>query len=100
MLGYCGILIYAKISPKLAIDSANGYYLYDSNNNLIEDGTNEWISLDEMSKHIINATIAIEDKNFYSHSGFDFLRIIKAMYINIKNGETLQGASTISQQYA
>ena len=100
MLGYCGILIYAKISPKLAIDSANGYYLYDSNNNLIEDGTNEWISLDEMSKHIINATIAIEDKNFYNHSGFDFLRIIKAMFINIKNGETLQGASTISQQYA
>lgn len=100
MLGYCGILIYAKISPKLAIDSANGYYLYDSNNNLIEEGTNEWISLDEMSEHIINATIAIEDKNFYNHSGFDFLRIIKAMFVNIKNGETLQGASTISQQYA
>ena len=100
MLGYCGVLIYAKISPKLAIDSANGYYLYDSNNNLIEEGTNEWISLDEMSKHIINATIAIEDKNFYNHSGFDFLRIIKAMFVNIKNGETLQGASTISQQYA
>lgn len=100
MLGYCGVLIYAKISPKLAIDSANGYYLYDNNNNLIEEGTNEWISLDEMSEHIINATIAIEDKNFYSHSGFDFLRIIKAMFINIKNGETLQGASTISQQYA
>ena len=100
MLGYYGILIYAKISPKLAIDSANGYYLYDSNNNLIEEGTNEWISLDEMSEYIINATIAIEDKNFYKHSGFDFLRIIKAMFINIKNRETLQGASTISQQYA
>lgn len=53
-----------------------------------------------MSPYIIDATISIEDKNFYSHSGFDYLRIIKAMLINIKNGKTLQGASTITQQYA
>lgn len=100
MLAYCGILIYAKLSPKLPIDSANGYYLYNSEENIIEEGTDEWISLDEMSSYIINATISIEDKNFYKHNGFDYLRIMKAMLINIKNGETLQGASTITQQYA
>jgi len=93
-------LVYAKLSPKLPIDSANGYYLYDNKGQIIEEGTNEWISLDEMSPHIIEATISIEDKNFYKHSGFDYLRIIKALIINIKNGETLQGASTITQQYA
>lgn len=53
-----------------------------------------------MSPYIINATISIEDKNFYNHSGFDYLRIMKAMLINIKNRKTLQGASTITQQYA
>ena len=88
------------MSPKLPIDSANGYYLYDSEGNIIEEGTNEWISLDEMSSYIIDATISIEDKNFYNHGGFDYLRIMKAMLVNIKNGETLQGASTITQQYA
>lgn len=97
---YSGILIYAKLSPKLAIDSANGYYIYDSEGNRVEDGGNEWLPLSEMSPYIINATISIEDKNFYKHGGFDYLRILKAMFVNITNGKTLQGASTITQQYA
>ena len=53
-----------------------------------------------MSKYIIDATIATEDKNFFKHQGFDFLRILKSLYINTKNGDNLQGASTITQQYA
>ena len=97
---YGGIYLYAKTTPKLSINSANSFYLYDSNNNLVSGNNDEWIGLDEISKHLINATIAIEDKNFYSHQGFDFLRIVKALYTNIKNGKNLQGASTISQQYA
>ena len=39
MLAYCGVLIYAKLSPKLPIDSANGYYLYDSEGNIIEESS-------------------------------------------------------------
>ena len=97
---YGGIYLYAKITPKLSINSANSFYLYDSSGNLVSANNDEWISLNEISEHLINATIAIEDKNFYSHQGFDFLRIAKALYINIKNGKNLQGASTISQQYA
>ena len=86
--------------PKLAVDGANGYYLYDSNNALYTgSASQDWASLDEISKDTINATISIEDKNFYKHQGFDFLRIIKAMLINIQNGDTSQGASTITQQY-
>ena len=95
-----GLYIYAKISPKLPINSANGYYLYDKNNNLFNGNNEEWISLDNISPNLINATISIEDKNFYKHKGFDFLRIIKAMTTNITNKKTLQGASTITQQYA
>ena len=97
---YGGIYLYAKVTPKLSINSANSFYLYDTNGNLISGNNDEWISLDEISKHLINATIAIEDKNFFNHQGFDFLRIMKALYINIKNKKNLQGASTISQQYA
>jgi len=97
---YGGLYLYAKVTPKLSINSANSFYLYDSNNNLVSGNNDEWISLNEISEHLINATIAIEDKYFYKHQGFDFLRILKALYINIKNGKNLQGASTISQQYA
>ena len=53
-----------------------------------------------IDKDLINATISIEDKRFYSHNGFDYIRIIKSMYNNIKKGNIVEGASTISQQYA
>ena len=98
---YIGIYIYAKTWPKLDISTANSFYLYDNENHLFTGGnSNDWISLDNISKYMVDATISIEDKNFYNHKGFDFPRIIKAMYINIINRKTLQGASTISQQYA
>ena len=57
------------------------------------------ISLEDINYNLINAVISVEDKNFYQHHGFDYLRIAKAMYLNIKNGKITQGASTISQQY-
>ena len=96
---YLGIYLYALISPKLTISSAKSYYFYDSNDNLIT-GTDEWISYEELDKDIINATVAIEDRHFFKHQGFDYLRIIKAFINNIKSRSMSEGASTITQQYA
>ena len=75
---YLGIYLYAKFSDKLPINTANNYYLYDKDNNLYTMN-DKWIKLDDMSDNIINATLSVEDKNFYKHHGFDFLRIIKAI---------------------
>ena len=77
-------------------------FLYDKDNNIFFQGSghNEWISLEQMSPHIINATISIEDKRFYNHFGFDYLRIIKSLWENFKSKKIVQGASTITQQYA
>ncbi len=97
---YIGLFAYAKLSSKLPIHSANQFYLYDKDNNLYSGTNKDWVSLDQMSDYIIEATIAVEDKNFYKHQGFDILRIAKAMMINISSGKRLQGASTITQQYA
>jgi len=97
-LFYFGLYIYAKYATKLVIDSANEFYIYDTHNNLVEGLSDTWVSLEEISPFVIDATIAIEDKKFYKHSGFDYLRILKSLYINIKNKKNLQGASTISQQ--
>lgn len=96
---YLGIYLYALISPKLTISSAKSYYFYDSNDNLIT-GTDEWISYEQLDKDIINATVAIEDRHFFKHQGFDYLRIIKAFINNIKSRSMSEGASTITQQYA
>ena len=96
-----GVYGYQQVSTKLEIKSANNISLYDINGNLYfqGNGTNEWVGLSDISQNVINATISTEDKNFYKHFGFDFLRIIKAGYVNIISGKTKQGASTISQQY-
>lgn len=97
-----GIFIYIKTSPKPEIYSANNLVLYDSEENVFFQGneSKEWISLDEISDYLIKATIYTEDKHFYKHFGFDLFRILKASYINIISGKTMQGASTITQQYA
>lgn len=96
-----GLYSYAYFSPKLDIKNANQFYIYDDNNELIYQGSgnNDWVSLDEISPNLINAVLSTEDKNFYKHHGFDYLRILKALYTNLKNGAIVQGASTISQQY-
>lgn len=97
-----GIFIYIKTSPKPEIYSANNLTLYDTTGQAFFHGnqSKEWVPLDQISNYLIDATIYTEDKNFYKHFGFDFLRILKASYVNIVSGMTRQGASTITQQYA
>ncbi len=99
IIGFYG---YAKLTPKLEIKSANAFLMYDTNEELFfqGSGSQEWVSLNNISEYLIKATISTEDKSFYKHHGFDFLRIMKALYINISTKSRRQGASTISQQYA
>lgn len=49
---------------------------------------------------MVAATIATEDKGFYSHPGFDITAIVRAFVQNYQSGETVSGASTITQQLA
>jgi 1A family penicillin-binding protein len=96
-----GLYTYAYFSPKLELTNIGQMYIYDKEDNLIYQGSgsSEWVNLEDISPYLINAIISVEDKNFYKHQGFDYLRIAKAMVLNIKSGSIVQGASTISQQY-
>ena len=91
-----------KLSPKLDLKKTNTVILYDKDNKEFfrGNGSKEWISLKEIDKDLIDATISTEDKRFYKHNGFDYVRIIKSLFVNIKSGEIEEGASTITQQYA
>lgn len=60
----------------------------------------DWVALSDISPHIIAGTIATEDQNFYRHHGFDFKRIAAALMVDIAHFSKVQGASTITQQYA
>lgn len=99
VLGNIIFYVYCFLTPKLEINKSQSYYLYDNNSKLVF-GDNDWISLDKISDDLINATISTEDKYFYKHIGFDYLRIGKAAITNIVNRNKSEGASTITQQYA
>lgn len=49
---------------------------------------------------LVQAVVSAEDKRFFQHAGFDPLRILKAIYVDIKKGSKEQGASTLSMQVA
>ena len=95
------LYIYAYFTPSINIKSGNAIQILDNNDSIVYQGSssNKWVNLDEISDDVKNAVIATEDKYFYKHLGFDYLRIVKAMALNIKNKSIVQGASTISQQY-
>jgi penicillin-binding protein 1A len=58
------------------------------------------VPLSSVSKEFVQALVATEDRNFYRHSGFDFLAIVRAAAANIRAGRIVQGASTMTQQLA
>lgn len=59
----------------------------------------DYISYEEMGNNVKKAVIASEDQKFFSHDGFDYTAIEKAMKHNEK-GKRIRGGSTISQQTA
>lgn len=71
----------------------NGTLLYE----IYADENRIPISLDDLPDHVRQATIAIEDKNFYRHFGFDLTGITRALLNNLR-GQSVEGGSTITQQ--
>lgn len=52
----------------------------------------------EIPKTLVQAVVSIEDKRFFQHGGFDLPRIMKAAYVDLREGRKEQGASTLSMQ--
>ncbi len=75
-------------------DRTGEYLLYDVYKNV----RRTVVPLADMSPHIRNATIAIEDDNFYNHIGIEPTAILRAVLINTSSFEFTQGGSTLTQQ--
>ncbi len=58
------------------------------------------VKLKDVSPIMVQATIAIEDKGFYSNPGIDFGGVLRAFYDNVRAGKVVGGGSTITQQLA
>ncbi|MCA9980816.1 MAG: transglycosylase domain-containing protein, partial [Anaerolineales bacterium] len=86
------------VVPSVRITDVHGRVLYD----IVDDTYGRQISLplDEIPLTLQQATIATEDKNFYSNPGVDIWGIIRAFWINLRGREVIAGGSTITQQVA
>ena len=79
-------------------------YIRDRNGNLLYEvldpsaGRRTYVTLDKISPYLLASVIATEDKNYYTHGGFDPMAILRAFWQNISSGETVSGASTVTQQ--
>lgn len=59
-----------------------------------------YVPLSKIPMDIQNAVVATEDQKFWEHNGLNFWAILRAIYVDIKSGAFVQGASTITQQLA
>lgn len=90
----------SKIDTKLLESSV---ILDDQGNkleNLHQDGIREIVKYEDVNENLINAFVATEDKTFFSHSGFNFIRMIGAVKDSVLKGKSISGTSTITQQLA
>jgi len=87
-------LVTRQIPQTTKIYDRNGLLLYE----IYASQNRTLISLSDIPSHLKNATLSIEDKNFYTHPGFDISAIVRAFKENNGAGRVLQGGSTITQQ--
>ena len=84
--------------PSLRLTDRNGRLLYEFLPTT--GGRHAVVALDKFPACLKQATIAVEDENFYTNPGVDLTGILRAAWINLQGGETLAGGSTITQQVA
>ena len=108
-IGLAGGYTYWIVSTLPDIDSLNSFSPYKSSKLYSYDNVlltelylqrRTPVPLSKVPEHVKKAFVAIEDARYFEHSGIDPIRIIGALYADIKAGGYKQGASTITQQVA
>src|SRR6266702_1887580 len=76
--------------------------MYDSKGVLIDqladNGIHTSVTFDQVAPIMVDATVATEDRNFWSNQGIDVVGIIRALLANLQSGRVIEGGSTITQQ--
>lgn len=97
------IYTYALIAPLSLSEQRHHITLYDRNGDILYESNfgedMEWTDFEDIPQQVQDAFVAVEDRRFYLHMGFDPIRIVSALRNNM-HSDTLQGGSTITQQYA
>lgn len=92
------------LEPEPYLQSAASPKMLDRDGRLLYAFMNEdeqWsfpVAWDRISPHLINATLAVEDKRFYRHAGVDLRAVTRAAWTNLTAGRVISGASTLTMQ--
>lgn len=90
----------SKITDGLGENSV----IVDANGKILEtlqnDGVRTIIKYSDMSPTLINAFVAVEDKTFWEHNGFNVVRLVGSVWQGFSKGDRIKGTSTITQQLA
>jgi penicillin-binding protein 1A len=86
---------HAAIDPPTVIVAADGQEVRQ----LEQAVVGAEVSADDLPDHVLRAILAAEDRRFWQHSGFSVRGIVRALVANLRQGQIVQGASTITQQY-
>ncbi|TCP23023.1 1A family penicillin-binding protein [Scopulibacillus darangshiensis] len=97
--------VFAKIQGPPPVKVPQTTRFYDADGHQIgkmehQNQNRYWVKLDDIADPLKQATVAVEDKRFYKHHGFDLRRLAGAVVADIKSMSKEQGASTITMQYA
>ena len=86
------------------VDVGQNSFVYAADGSLLgsipAEKNRQPVDLSDMSKWVSRATVAIEDRRFWSHGALDYAGIARALFANVRAGHVVQGGSTITQQLA
>ncbi|MBD2871612.1 transglycosylase domain-containing protein [Paenibacillus arenilitoris] len=104
VLVLAGTLIYLRTQSLPAASISQTSQMLDLHGNVIDTfhaGENRRsVPLSSISHYVVDATLAIEDRRFYEHRGFDMKGMARAVMVNVQSMSARQGASTLTQQLA
>jgi len=104
-IGATAYFVFKTLPSPTKLTATTGSYstqIYDRHGKILytlySDRNQTFVPLEKIPKHMQEATIAIEDKDFYHHGAVDMRGIARALYANMFHKQILQGGSTLTQQ--
>ena len=112
-VGAAGVFMYVNLALKdidpidpdmIAAKLTENSVIVDEDGRILEyiqnEGLRTVVKYNDMSEDLINAFVAVEDKTFFEHNGFNIVRLFGAVKDTLTTGRRLGGTSTITQQLA
>src|SRR5437588_11687530 len=103
LAGFLFLPLPASLPPPKSLAPSQASHVFDANGNEIavfrEFEQNIPVKKEDIPDVLKQAVISVEDKSFYKHGGVDLRGSLRALVADLRHEQTLQGGSTITQQY-